>query len=51
VDKKAYCKAALNSVADALYVIGGKWKRRIISALTEGNQKFHGIQRLIDACL
>lgn len=42
------CKATLNAVADALYVIGGKWKLRIIVALTDGNKRFNELQRLID---
>jgi DNA-binding HxlR family transcriptional regulator len=42
------CKATLNSVADALYVIGGKWKLRIIIALKEGTKRFNEMQRLID---
>jgi DNA-binding HxlR family transcriptional regulator len=29
------CKATLNAIADALYVIGGKWKLHIIVALRE----------------
>jgi len=41
------CKSALNSVADALYVIGGKWKLPIIVALMEGPQRFNGLQRLV----
>src|SRR5918998_4005138 len=45
---EAQCKATLNSVADALYVIGGKWKLRIIVALTEGNRRFNEMQRLIE---
>ena len=48
VQSEAQCKATLNSVADALYVIGGKWKLRIIVALTEGNRRFNEIQRLIE---
>jgi len=48
VISEAQCKATLNSVADALYVIGGKWKLRIIVALTEGNRRFNEMQRLID---
>jgi DNA-binding HxlR family transcriptional regulator len=47
VQSEAQCKATLNSVADALYVIGGKWKP-IIVALTEGNRRFNEMQRLID---
>ncbi len=48
ITSEAQCKATLNSVADALYVIGGKWKLRIIVALTEGNRRFNEMQRLID---
>lgn len=42
------CKARLNAVADALYAIGGKWKLRIIVALTEGNRRFNELQRLVE---
>ena len=45
---QAQCKATLNSVADALYVIGGKWKLRIIVALKDGNKRFNEMQRLIE---
>ena len=45
---EAQCKATLNAVADALYVIGGKWKLRIIVGLKEGNQRFNELQRLVD---
>ena len=45
---EAQCKATLNSVADALYVIGGKWKLRIIVALKEGTKRFNEMQRLIE---
>lgn len=45
---EAQCKKSLNSIADALYVIGGKWKLRIIVALTEGNKRFNEMQRLIE---
>src|SRR5688572_3942342 len=42
------CKATLNSIADALFVIGGKWKLRIIVALKEGNKRFNELQRLVE---
>ncbi|HEY1872530.1 MAG TPA: winged helix-turn-helix transcriptional regulator [Chitinophagaceae bacterium] len=42
------CKATLKAVADALYVIGGKWKLRIIIALTNGNKRFNELQRLVE---
>ena len=45
---EAQCKATLNSVADALHVIGGKWKLRIIVSLKDGNRRFNEMQRLID---
>src|SRR5215216_3998251 len=45
---QAQCKATLNSVADALYVIGGKWKLRIIVALTDGNKRFNDLKRLVE---
>lgn len=44
----AQCRANLNSIADALFVIGGKWKLRIIVALTEGNKRFNELQRMVD---
>ena len=42
------CNASLNAVGDALYVIGGKWKLRIIIALSEGNRRFNDLQRLVN---
>jgi len=42
------CKARLDSIADALYAIGGKWKLRIIVGLKEGTKRFNELQRLID---
>ena len=42
------CKNTLNSIADALYVIGGKWKLRIIVALKENNRRFNDLHRTID---
>lgn len=45
---QAQCKATLNSIADALYVIGGKWKLKIIVALTDGNKRFNDLKRLVE---
>jgi DNA-binding HxlR family transcriptional regulator len=42
------CSSRLKSIADALYVIGGKWKLRIIVALTEGNKRFNELQRTVE---
>lgn len=44
----AECKSKLNAIGDALYVIGGKWKLRIIVALSEGHKRFNEIQRAVD---
>jgi DNA-binding HxlR family transcriptional regulator len=45
---KQQCQSSLNSIADALFVIGGKWKLRIILALSEGNKRFNDLQRTIE---
>jgi DNA-binding HxlR family transcriptional regulator len=42
------CTASLSAVADALYAIGGKWKLRIIIALSEGNKRFNELQRTVE---
>lgn len=42
------CNSALSAVGDALYVIGGKWKLRIIIALSEGNKRFNELQRRVE---
>jgi DNA-binding HxlR family transcriptional regulator len=42
------CKATLNAIADAFYVIGGKWKLRIIVALKEGNKRFNELHRMVE---
>jgi DNA-binding HxlR family transcriptional regulator len=41
------CTGALTAVGDALYVIGGKWKLRIIVGLAEGNKRFNELQRTV----
>jgi len=48
VVSQSQCKARLGSIADALYVIGGKWKLRIIVGLKEGTKRFNELQRLVD---
>jgi DNA-binding HxlR family transcriptional regulator len=42
------CQQKLSSIGDALYVIGGKWKLRIIVALQDGNKRFNELQRTVD---
>jgi DNA-binding HxlR family transcriptional regulator len=45
-DKK--CNASLSAMEDSLYVIGGKWKLKIIIALKEkGDMRFNELQRTI----
>ncbi|WP_294823412.1 helix-turn-helix domain-containing protein [uncultured Flavobacterium sp.] len=41
------CQGRLTAVGDALYVIGGKWKLRIIIALNEGHNRFNELQRVV----
>ena len=42
------CQAQLLSIEDALYVIGGKWKLRVIVALRDGqSRRFNELQRTI----
>lgn len=38
----------LNAVADTQYVIGGKWKLRVIIALSEQPRRFNELQRLVE---
>jgi len=42
------CVTSLNAVGDAFYVIGGKWKLRIIIALSEGAKRFNDLQRTVE---
>jgi DNA-binding HxlR family transcriptional regulator len=48
VISEAACRGRLNSIADALYAIGGKWKLRIIVGLMDGNKRFNELKRLVD---
>jgi DNA-binding HxlR family transcriptional regulator len=41
------CNNSLAAVEDALYVIGGKWKLRIIIALRRGHYRFNELQRAV----
>lgn len=41
------CTARLRAVGDALYAIGGKWKLRIIVALSDGSKRFNELQRTV----
>lgn len=42
------CTKHINGVEDALYVLGGKWKLRIIIALFSGHIRFNELQRVIN---
>jgi len=42
------CTARLDAIEDTLYVIGGKWKLKVIIALREqGSMRFNELQRTI----
>ena len=43
----AECNGKLTALGDALYVIGGKWKLRIIIALQDNKRRFNEIQRTV----
>lgn len=47
IHSKEECTRALTGIGDALYVIGGKWKLRVIIALKGGNKRFNEMQRTI----
>ena len=44
---KTQCESMLNGIEDALYVLGGKWKLRIIVGLLDGNKRFNELQRTV----
>src|SRR3981081_838456 len=41
------CTTRLRDIGDAIYVIGGKWKLRIIIPASEGNMRFNELQRVV----
>ena len=41
------CLKRLSAVEDAIYVIGGKWKLKIIIAIVSGHSRFNELQRTI----
>lgn len=51
VNKQLYteveCAKNLAAVEDALYVLGGKWKLRIVIALVSGHTRFNEVQRTV----
>jgi DNA-binding HxlR family transcriptional regulator len=48
MDEGKTCAARLAAIEDTLYVIGGKWKLKVIIALREqGAMRFNGLQRTI----
>jgi DNA-binding HxlR family transcriptional regulator len=48
IHAESECNKSLTAVGDALYVIGGKWKLRIIIALQGGNKRFNELQRSVN---
>ncbi|MFD2874212.1 winged helix-turn-helix transcriptional regulator [Mucilaginibacter ximonensis] len=41
------CAEKLQAVGDSLYAIGGKWKLRVVIALSQGHKRFNDLQRTI----
>jgi len=42
------CRGHLGAISDAISVIGGKWKLRILAGLGEGHKRFNELQRAIE---
>jgi DNA-binding HxlR family transcriptional regulator len=47
IETQEQCTRALTGIGDALYVVGGKWKLRVVIALKGGNKRFNELQRTI----
>ncbi|MDO3626108.1 helix-turn-helix domain-containing protein [Mucilaginibacter sp. BT774] len=47
IHSKEECTRALTGIGDAFYVVGGKWKLRVIIALKGGTKRFNELQRTI----
>ncbi|WP_158829527.1 winged helix-turn-helix transcriptional regulator [Mucilaginibacter lacusdianchii] len=47
VPEELGCAEKLQAVGDSLYAIGGKWKLRVIIALSQGHSRFNDLQRTI----
>ena len=45
---KEECTRAIAAIRDTLYVLGGKWKLPIISALVEGPLRFKELQKTLE---
>ncbi|MBD1431559.1 helix-turn-helix transcriptional regulator [Sphingobacterium sp. DN00404] len=41
------CEENLRALEDALYVLGGKWRLRILAAMFSGHKRFNDLQRTI----
>lgn len=48
IHTKEDCGKMISSIRDALYVIGGKWKLPIISALKDGPLRFNELQKILE---
>ena len=42
------CLPSMKAIEDALYVISGKWKLKIIVALFNGNKRFNELQKAVE---
>ena len=47
-ESKQACESHISAVRDSLYVIGGKWKLPIISALKGGPLRFGELQKMLE---
>lgn len=48
IESKEACTQAISAMRDTLYVLGGKWKLPIISALRDGPLRFKELQKMLE---
>jgi len=46
--KSLACSRSLKAIEDALHVLGGKWKLRIVVGIASGYNRFNELQRAVE---
>lgn len=46
--KSLACSQSLKAIEDALHVLGGKWKLRIVVGIASGYNRFNELQRAVE---
>ena len=47
--KSLACSQSLKAIEDALHVLGGKWKLRIVVGIASGYNRFNELQRVVES--